>query len=164
MGNRQVAEMETVEAVVAAEAVQETPERYPNRFKPGQSGNPAGRPKKTKEEEVLLDRLKHLTPMALEQMEKMLKSERVAALAKVRIIEIILERTFGKVESNVKVTNTQESVEAAAAELEALFASWDEGGETGAASAVPVSSVPGSSAPVSSVPVCSVPVAGGDLQ
>ena len=164
MDNRQVAEMETVETVVAAEAVQETPERYPNRFKPGQSGNPAGRPKKTKEEEVLLDRLKNLTPMALEQMEKMLKSERVAALAKVRIIEIILERTFGKVESNVKVTNTQESVEAAAAELEALFASWDEGGETGPASAIPGSSVPGSSAPVSSVPVCSVPVAGGDLQ
>ena len=140
MDNRQIAEVETVEAIVSAEAVQETPERYPNRFKPGQSGNPAGRPKKTKEEEVLLDRLKNLTPMALEQMEKMLKSERVAALAKVRIIEIILERTFGKVESAVKVTSTQESVEAAQAELEAIFASWDDGGDA------------------------SVPVAGGDLQ
>ena len=72
MDNRQIAEAETVEAVAAAEAVQETPERYPNRFKPSKSGNPAGRPKKTKEEEVLLDRLKNLTPMALEQMEKIL--------------------------------------------------------------------------------------------
>ena len=141
MDNRQVAEMETVEAAAAAEAAQETPERYPNRFKPGKSGNLAGRPKKTKEEEVLLDRLKNLTPMALDQMEKMLKSERIAALAKVRIIEIILERTFGKVESNVKVTNTQESIESAAAELEALFSSWDES----------------ENAP-------SVPVAGGDPQ
>ena len=138
MDNRQIAETETVEAIVSAEAVQEKPERYPNRFRPGKSGNPAGRPKKTKEEEALLDRLKNLTPMALEQMEKMLKSDRIAALAKVRIIEIILERTFGKVESNVKVTNTQESVEAAAAELEALFSSWDDGGDASSASSVPV--------------------------
>ena len=148
MDNRQVAEAFAVETGAAVEAagivseVEETssPERYPNRFKPGKSGNPAGRPKKSREEEALLEQLKHLTPMALEQMEKMLKSERVAALAKVRIIEIILERTFGKVESAVKVTSTQESVEAAQAELEAIFASWDEGGDV------------------------SVPVAGGDLQ
>ena len=106
-------------------------EQYPNRFKPGQSGNPAGRPKKTKEEEVMLSQLKALTPLALEKMEKMLKNERVAALAKVRIIEIILERTFGKVESAVKVTNTQESVEAAQAELEAIFASFDQSPEDG---------------------------------
>ena len=106
-------------------------EQYPNRFKPGQSGNPAGRPKKTKEEEVMLSQLKALTPLALEKMEKMLKNDHVAALAKVRIIEIILERTFGKVESAVKVTNTQESVEAAQAELEAIFASFDQSPEGG---------------------------------
>lgn len=106
-------------------------EQYPNRFKPGQSGNPAGRPKKTKEEEVMLSQLKALTPLALEKMEKMLKNDHVAALAKVRIIEIILERTFGKVESAVKVTNTQESVEAAQAELEAIFASFDQSPEDG---------------------------------
>ena len=106
-------------------------EQYPNRFKPGQSGNPAGRPKKTKDEEVMLSQLKALTPLALEKMEKMLKNDHVAALAKVRIIEIILERTFGKVESAVKVTNTQESVEAAQAELEAIFASFDQSSEDG---------------------------------
>ena len=106
-------------------------EQYPNRFKPGQSGNPAGRPKKTKEEEVMLSQLKALTPLALEKMEMMLKNDHVAALAKVRIIEIILERTFGKVESAVKVTNTQESVEAAQAELEAIFASFDQSPEDG---------------------------------
>ena len=106
-------------------------EAYPNRYKPGQSGNPAGRPKKTKEEEAMLSQLKALTPLALEKMEKMLKNDHVAALAKVRIIEIILERTFGKVESAVKVTNTQESVEAAQAELEAIFASFDQSSEDG---------------------------------
>ena len=106
-------------------------EKYPNRYKPGQSGNPGGRPKKTKEDEFLLEKLKGLTPLALEKMEAMLNNDRVAALAKVRIIEIILERTFGKVESSVKVTNTQESVEAAQAELEAIFASFDQSSEDG---------------------------------
>lgn len=100
--------------------------QYPNRFKPGQSGNPAGRPKKTKEEEVMLSQLKALTPLALQKMEAMLNNDHIAALAKVRLIEIILERTFGKVESAVKVTSAQESVEAAQAELEAIFASFSE--------------------------------------
>ena len=101
-------------------------EKYPNRYKPGQSGNPAGRPKKTREEETMLEQLKSLTPLALEKMEAILNNERTAALARVRIIEIILERTFGKVESAVKVTNTQESVEAAQAELEAIFAAYED--------------------------------------
>ena len=107
------------------------PGKYPNRFKPGQSGNPGGRPKKTKEEEALLEELKELTPLALQKMKKMLENDHVAALAKVRIIEIILERTFGKVVSAVKVTNTQESVEAAQAELEAIFSSFDDDAEEG---------------------------------
>ena len=85
MDNRQITD----------ENLQETgEEKYPNRYKPGQSGNPGGRPKKTKEDELLLEKLKALTPLALEKMEAMLNNDRVAALAKVRIIEIILEREF----------------------------------------------------------------------
>ena len=122
MNNRCVTDEKELDAV---------PEQYPNRYKPGQSGNPAGRPKKTKEEEALLEQLKQLTPLALQKMKKMLENDHVAALAKVRIIEIILERTFGKVESAVKVTNTQESVEAAQAELEAIFASYESAPEEG---------------------------------
>jgi len=116
---------------ITEEIVPETTEKYPNRYKPGQSGNPAGRPKKTKEEEEMLTELKALTPLALQKMKAMLNNERTAALARVRIIEIILERTFGKVESSVKVTNTQESVEAAQAELEAIFASYEQSAEEG---------------------------------
>jgi len=116
---------------ITEEIVPETTEKYPNRYKPGQSGNPAGRPKKTKEEEEMLTELKALTPLALQKMKAMLNNERTAALARVRIIEIILERTFGKVESSVKVTNTQESVEAAQAELEAIFASYEQSTEEG---------------------------------
>ena len=118
--------MENRRESVVPEAVSE--EKYPNRFKPGQSGNPAGRPKKTKEEEALLEQLKKLTPLALQKMEQMLTNDRVAALAKVRIIEIILERTFGKVENPVKVTNAQESIEQAQAELDAIFASYEDAG------------------------------------
>ena len=141
---------ETVEMEVAAVAASE--EKYPNRYKPGQSGNPAGRPKKTREEEALLEQLKQLTPLALEKMKGMLENDRVAALAKVRIIEIILERTFGKVENPVKVTNAQESIEQAQAELDAIFASYEEKGSASG-------SVPGS------VPVPeSVPLAGGEPQ
>ncbi len=73
----------------------------------------------------MLSQLKALTPLALEKMEKMLKNDHIAAVAKVRLIEIILERTFGKVESSVKVTNNQESVEAAQAELDAIFAAYN---------------------------------------
>ena len=108
-----------------------TGEKYPNRFKPGQSGNPGGRPKKTKEEEALLQELKKLTPLAIAKMKKMLENDHVAALAKVRIIEIILERTFGKVENPVKVTSAEESVEEVQAELEALFDSLDDRPEGG---------------------------------
>ncbi len=140
----------TVETEVAAVAASE--EKYPNRYKPGQSGNPAGRPKKTREEEALLEQLKQLTPLALEKMKGMLENDRVAALAKVRIIEIILERTFGKVENPVKVTNAQESIEQAQAELDAIFASYDDTG-SGAVSLA-------GSDPLSGA----VPVAGGEPQ
>ena len=130
MNNSQVTEIAAIMAEDPGFA-EEKPEKYPNRFRPGQSGNPAGRPKKTKEEELQMERLKKLTPTALDQMEKMLKSDRIAALAKVRLIEIILERTFGKVESAVKVTNTQESIESAQAELEAIFGTMSDASEGG---------------------------------
>ena len=63
MNNRCVTDEKELDAV---------PEQYPNRYKPGQSGNPAGRPKKTKEEEALLEQLKQLTPLALQKMKGML--------------------------------------------------------------------------------------------
>ena len=147
MGNSRETVIPEVAAVVVA-----SEEKYPNRYKPGQSGNPAGRPKKTREEEALLEQLKKLTPLALQKMEQMLSNDRVAALAKVRIIEIILERTFGKVENPVKVTNAQESIEQAQAELDAIFASYDDTG-SGAVSLA-------GSDPLSGA----VPVAGGEPQ
>ena len=95
-------------------------------FLPGKSPNPGGRPKQTEEEKDALAEIRKLAPGVAARIIQMLDNPKVPAIAKVRILEIILERTFGKVESAVKVTNTQESVEAAQAELEAIFASYEE--------------------------------------
>ena len=47
----------------------------------------------------------------------------VSALTKVKIIEMMLDRTFGKPDTAVKLTTEQQSVEEAQAELEAIFGS-----------------------------------------
>ena len=47
---------------VTEENAVESTERYPNRFKPGQSGNPGGRPKKTKEEKDALEEIRKFVP------------------------------------------------------------------------------------------------------
>ena len=100
-------------------------------FQKGKSGNPSGRPKMTEEERRTRALFRKLGPKAVKKLGEMLEADRLSSIARVRIIEIILERTFGKVESAVKVTNAQESVEAAQQELEAIFASYDQGSEEG---------------------------------
>ena len=55
-----------------------------------------------------------------DKMAEMLASPRVPAVAKVRIMEIILERTYGKPETALKLTSAQQSVEAAQARIEAI--------------------------------------------
>ena len=98
----------------------ETAERYPNRFKPGQSGNPSGRPKRTKEEKDGLEEIRKLAPGVADRMVALLDSPKVPAIAKVRILEIILERTYGKPESSIKLVSAQQSVEAARARIAAV--------------------------------------------
>ena len=52
----------------------------------------------------------------------LLRAEKgVSSLTKVKIIEMMLDRTFGKPDTAVKVTTEQQSVEEAQAELEAIF-------------------------------------------
>ena len=82
-----------------------------HRFKPGQSGNPAGRPKKTQEERDALEGIKRLAPDAVDKLRTMLSSSKVSASVKVKICEIILDRTYGKAENAVKVTSVKESIE-----------------------------------------------------
>ena len=98
----------------------EVTEKYPNRFKPGQSGNPAGRPKQTQEEKDGLEEIRKLAPGVADKMREMLAAPKVPAIAKVRILEIILERTYGKPENSLKLVSAQQSFEAAEARIAAI--------------------------------------------
>jgi hypothetical protein len=58
----------------------------------------------------------------VKKLDEMLDAERLSSIAKVRIIEIILERAYGKVETAVKVTENKVTVEEAQAKIDDIFA------------------------------------------
>lgn len=66
------------------------------RFKPGNSGNPGGRPKRTPEQRDALEAVKSLAPDAVEAMERLLKAKDTPPALRVRIAEIVLDRAYGK--------------------------------------------------------------------
>ena len=68
-----------------------------------------------------LDEIRSLAPEVVRQMDEMLRKDKVPPMVKVRIMEIILERTYGKPETSIKLTNAQQNVEAAQERLEAIF-------------------------------------------
>ncbi len=109
-------------------------EKYPNRFKPGQSGNPGGRPKKTAAELKAVAKLKKLTPEAVEVVIGILKNEKASFYARLQAAEIIFNRAMGRPETYLRVDQAEQSVEASVARLQALFDSPD---EEEAAAAVP---------------------------
>lgn len=91
-------------------------------FLPGKSPNPGGRPKQTEEEKDALQEIRKLAPGVADRMVALLDNPRVPAIAKVRILEIILERTYGKPETAIKLNSDAQSNEAARARLEAIAA------------------------------------------
>ncbi len=91
-------------------------------FLPGKSPNPGGRPKQTEEEKDALEEIRKLAPGVAERMVALLDNQRVPAIAKVRILEIILERTYGKPETAIRLNNEAQTNEAARARLEAIAA------------------------------------------
>ena len=92
------------------------------RFLPGCSGNPSGRQKPTWEEREALEEIKKLAPGVAGRMTKLLDSEKTPANVKVRILEIILERTYGRPEAAIKLKTELQSNEASRARLEAIAA------------------------------------------
>ncbi len=68
-----------------------------------------------------LDEIRSLAPEVAEQMTNLLRNPNTSPMVKVRIMEIILERTYGKAETSIKLTNAQQNVEAAQERLEAIF-------------------------------------------
>ena len=84
-----------------------------------------------------LDEIRSLTPEVVRQMGDMLSKDKVPPMVKVRIMEIILERTYGKPETSIKLTNARQNVEAAqerlAAIVENIRKKREEGGHRGEA-------------------------------
>ena len=92
------------------------------RYLPGQSGNPSGLPRRTREQQAALEEIRKLAPRAADKMADMLEDDTVPPAVKVRILEIILERTYGKPEAAVRMSVETQAPEAARARLEAIAA------------------------------------------
>ena len=72
-------------------------------FKPGQSGNPSGRPKKTQEQQDALAAIRDLAPNAANVLQSIMEDANAPAAARIRAAVEILDRTYGKAETPIKV-------------------------------------------------------------
>lgn len=72
-------------------------------FKPGQSGNPRGRPKMTDAEKDVLAEIKSLAADVPDKLRALLDGKKTPAAVKLKAIELILDRTYGKPDSTVRV-------------------------------------------------------------
>ena len=75
-------------------------------FKPGQSGNPSGRPKQTQEQKDALAMIRALAPDAAIRLKEIIQDPNVKTADQLRAIEIILDRAYGKAYANEAVDNT----------------------------------------------------------
>ena len=67
-----------------------------------------------------LDEIRRMAPDVVNKMGEMLGSPKVPAAVKVRIMEMVLDRTFGRPEAAIKLTNAQQNVEAAQERIAAI--------------------------------------------
>jgi len=67
-----------------------------------------------------LEEIRGMTPDVVAKMQEMLGNPKIPAAVKVRIMEIVLDRTYGKPETSIKLTNTQQNVEAAQERIAAI--------------------------------------------
>ena len=91
-------------------------------YLPGSSGNPSGKRKPTWAEREALEKIRGLAGGVAEKMAELLEDGETPANVKVKILEIILERTYGKPEAAVRLKAETESSEAARARLDAIAA------------------------------------------
>ncbi len=70
-----------------------------------------------------------MTPDALDALHDMMMDPNINPVARVQAIGLILDRGLGKPEESIRIQNDQESLEAAQAKLEEIFAMAKENGE-----------------------------------
>jgi Family of unknown function (DUF5681) len=81
--------------------------RVNGKFAPGQSGNPAGRPKVAPEEMALLDRIKSLSGKAVAALESVLDDPDAPAEAKIKASTAVFDRVLGKPRQEIDSNITQ---------------------------------------------------------
>ena len=113
--------MRNIDMIAEEELPVAAADPYPTRFKKGQSGNPAGRPKMTDQQKGALEQIKSLAPLAAEKMKSILESEKTSVYAKIQVITLILNRTYGLPESSVRLNSTQQTMETSIACIQTLF-------------------------------------------
>ena len=86
-------------------------------FLKGVSGNPSGRPKRTPAEQQAIDRMKEITPEAVEVVYGILTAENTTVYAKLQAAELILNRAMGRPETYLRVENADETQEQAGLSL-----------------------------------------------
>ena len=95
-------------------------------FQKGVSGNPSGRPKRTPAEQQAIDRMKEITPEAVEVVYGILKADNTTVYAKLQAAELILNRAMGRPETYLRVENADESQEQAGLSLLELLEACEE--------------------------------------
>lgn len=73
-------------------------------FQKGQSGNPGGRPKQTPEQRDALQAIRELAPVAADKLAELLDDPKASPAVRVQCIQIILERTYGKPDAHIELT------------------------------------------------------------
>lgn len=96
-------------------------------WQPGQSGNPSGKPKMTEEQKQVMEEIKKLGPRCIKAMTDILDGR--SAMARVRLIEIILSYIIGKPESNIHLdVSMEERVVQSELRIAALIQTIKQGG------------------------------------
>ncbi len=90
-------------------------------FRKGSSGNPAGKARASDTAaKKALEEIRKLTPQAVEAMKSILTNEKCSVYARIQVINMILERTYGKPDTALKVETTHRSVAESSAMLHAI--------------------------------------------